>query len=161
MGNPISMRSSATSLVCCHCILLAAGGCAALAPYASVECRDDEGCVDSYDAAPVTTAPVDSGQPLEAQLPASMAPVSEPVEGPGRLSLVATALEEFWESDAQGMYVDELLSLYVDLLAFGLIPPLRRRLVSGATPVGPFCSASVSIWARRSFFAGNATASSG
>lgn len=117
------MRSSATSLVCCHCILLAAGGCAALAPYASVECRDDEECVDSYDAAPVTTAPVDSGQPLEAQLPASFAPVSEPVGGPGRLSLVATALEEFWKSDAQGMYVDELLSLYVDLLAFGLILP--------------------------------------
>ena len=123
MGNPISMRSSATSLVCCHCILLAAGGCASLAPYASVECRDDAGCVDSYDAAPVTTAPVDSGQPLEAQLPASFAPVLEPVGEPGRLSLVATPLEEFWESDAQGMYVDELLSLYVDLLAFGLILP--------------------------------------
>ena len=140
MKKPLPMRNPLVWLAWFHCALLAAGGCFELAPSDAIDFEETEESVDAHDATNdlVTIQPSESEYTASApsNTPAPTAPVMtepsvsvspslEPPWEPGQLSLLVTEWLEIREGREPGMYIDEFLSLYADLLAFGmLLPPL-------------------------------------
>ena len=133
-------RNSSARFAWFHCTLLAAGGCFELAPSDPIDFEETEEHLDTHDAA---TAPV-MIQPGESEytasgfssIPAQTAPVMtepsvfaspslEPSWDPEQLYSLVSEWQEIPEGREPGVYIEEFLSLYADLLAFGMIlPPL-------------------------------------
>ena len=134
------MRNPPAWLAWFHCTLLAAGGCFELAPSDSIDFEETEEHVDTHDAATalVMIQPSESEYtaPAFSNIPAQTAPVMtepsvfaspslEPSWEPEQLYSLVSEWQEIPEGREPGVYIEEFLSLYADLLAFGMIlPPL-------------------------------------